>query len=71
MYCIAAVQPYCFISNHGTNKGTSLHGAGAHSFCSALTEQTCHGRFICQAELPLVLVKQYEQKTKQKNCVTV
>lgn len=66
---IAAVQPYCFISNHGTNKGTSLHGAGAHCFCSTLTEQTCHGRFICQAELPLVLVKQYEQKTKQKKYV--
>lgn len=32
------VQPYCFISDHGANKGTGLHGAGAHGFSPALTK---------------------------------
>lgn len=55
-----------FIPDHGTNKGTGLHGAGAHGFCAALTEQTCHGGFVCQAELPLVLVKKTRRSALKK-----
>lgn len=65
VWCVAAVQPYRLIFDHGTNKRTSLHGAGAHSFCSALTEQTCHGGFVCQAELPFVLVRQLGSALKR------
>lgn len=63
-------RPRCaadrFIPDHGTNKGTGLHGAGAHGFCAALTEQTCHGGFVCQAELPLVLVKKTRRSALKK-----
>lgn len=53
---------YCLISDHGADKVAALRGAGAHSFCPALTEQTRHGGFVSQAELPFVLLR---KKTDQ------
>lgn len=55
-----------FISDHGTDEGTGLRRAGTHSFCAALTEQTRHGGFICQAEFPLVLKKNTKSAEEEK-----
>lgn len=56
------------IPDHGANKGTGLRSAGAHSFRAALAEQTCHGGFVCQAELPLVLVEKTRSALKAQPC---
>lgn len=39
------------------HEGGALIGAGSHRLCTALPEQTGHGRLICQAETSTVLKK--------------